>query len=163
MPLANFDTVWHRDRGETQGVVIYLHSEIFRHLLLIWLFFLNLFNDPGADRPTLINQVHVCDENIRIPGDMWTGQEEKEVSLILLILTFSLFLLWLVSTYPAGHLSQGLQLLRRNQLELLHKVVKVLVAGVYMRLRPYAHDPVKVMYVDVHKDPEQPSQDLSAH
>lgn len=51
----------------------------------------------------------------------------------------------------------------RYQLEFLYKVVKVLVTGVHVRLRPYTDDPVKVMNVDMHKDPEEPRQDLATH
>lgn len=71
-------------------------------------------------------------------------------------------LLLLVPANSTGHLRQWLQLFRRNQLEFLHKIVEMFVAGVYMRLGSYANNTVKVMDVYMHKYPKQSRQDLPA-
>lgn len=63
-------------------------------------------------------------------------------------------LLLLVPADPMSHLGEGFQLLWRDQLKFLYKVVEMLVASVDVGLRPYAYDPVKVMYVDVHENAE---------
>jgi len=58
---------------------------------------------------------------------------------------------------------QRFQLLGVYEIELFHEVVKVLVAGVDVGFRPHLGDPVKMVDVDVDKDPEQPGQDLLHH
>lgn len=65
-------------------------------------------------------------------------------------------------TDPFCHLPQWLQFPLVHQAELLDEVVKVLIAGVDMCLRPHAEDAVKVVDVDMDKDSEESGQDLGA-
>ena len=61
-----------------------------------------------------------------------------------------------------GHLLQGRKLLLVNELELCDEVVEMLVAGVDVWLGADAHDPIKVMNIDVNEHAIQASQDLFA-
>lgn len=65
-------------------------------------------------------------------------------------------------THPQRHVFQWLQLLPINEVEFSAKEVKVLVAGVHVCLRSHENDAVKVMNVDMNKDPEETTQDLLA-
>ena len=62
----------------------------------------------------------------------------------------------------ASHLLQGSELLLIDQIKLSDEVVEVFVAGVYVGLRSDAHNPVKMMDINVHEHPVQPRQDLLA-
>lgn len=61
------------------------------------------------------------------------------------------------------HFFQRLQLPVVNKAELPDEVVKVLVAGVDMSLSTHVDDAVKVVDVDMDKDTEEASEDLSAN
>lgn len=65
-------------------------------------------------------------------------------------------------THSGCHLFQRLQLLAVHKVELCHKVVKVLVTGVDMRLRSHDNDTVKVVYINMDEDPEESAEDLLA-
>jgi len=67
-----------------------------------------------------------------------------------------------ISADLSGHLLQGCELLLINKLKLCDEVVEMLVAGVDVGLGADAHDPVKVMNIDVNKHAIQASQDLFA-
>lgn len=60
-----------------------------------------------------------------------------------------------VVAYPFRHLRQRFQLLGADQFKFGDKVVKVLVAGVNMSLGADWHNPVKVVYVNMNKYPEE--------
>lgn len=50
-----------------------------------------------------------------------------------------------------------------DEAELRDEVVVVFVTGIDVSLGAHAADAVKVVDVDVHKDPEETAQDLLAH
>ena len=62
----------------------------------------------------------------------------------------------------ASHLLEGSELLLIDQIKLSDEVVEVFVAGVYVGLRANAHNPVKMMHINVHEHSVQPRQDLLA-
>ena len=57
---------------------------------------------------------------------------------------------------------QGLQLLAIYEVHLRDKVIEVFVVGVDVGLGTHHNDPVKVVDVDMDKDPEEAAQDLLA-
>ena len=57
---------------------------------------------------------------------------------------------------------QGLQLLAIYEVHLRDTVIEVFVAGVDVGLGTHHNDPVKVVDVDMDKDPEEAAQDLLA-
>lgn len=61
---------------------------------------------------------------------------------------------------PFCHFLQRFQLSLVDQTELTDEVVKVLVAGVDVSFCTHADDAVKMVDVDVDKDPEEASEDL---
>lgn len=79
-----------------------------------------------------------------------------------ILITFLLrHILLLVPTNSLSHLSKGFELLGRDELKLLYKVVEMLVARIYMRFRSYADDPIKVMDIHMNKHPKETRQDLA--
>lgn len=61
-----------------------------------------------------------------------------------------------------GDTHQGLQLLAVDEVHLRDEVIEVFVAGVDVGLCTHHDDPVEVVDVDVHEDPEEAAQDLLA-